>query len=377
MARGQSSYEGGLVTTGRFGRFGGRYSPESQIGFLQELTVSFQKSLSDVNFWKEYWSFFPSRPSPLQRAPMLTRWAGGRDIWLKREDLNGYASPNRHHIVGQILLARRMNKTEIITACGSTSHGIECATLCATLGMGCSIYIGARDVLGQPGNIQRIIRIGSTVIRVDNGSMSLRDATGEALRASTNRFKTAFYLSISATGPDPYPLIVRTFQSVIGSQAMRQLSESCGKLPSVVAAPVSSNGTAIGFFYPFVEFQSVRLLGVEAFGSAALCRGSQGVYGGAFTYVLQDDDGQILPTESLSPDMNFPAVGPELAHWAQNGRLECVSATNEEAAEGLRILKNTEGILSGLDSAHAIQKVINAAQGLDHHEVILLLIYGP
>lgn len=308
---------------------------------------------------------------------MLTRWAGGRDIWLKREDLNGYASPNRHHIVGQILLARRMNKTEIITACGSTSHGIECATLCATLGMGCSIYIGARDALGQPGNIQRIIRIGSTVIRVDNGSMSLRDATGEALRASTNRFKTAFYLSSSATGPDPYPLIVRTFQSVIGSQAMRQLSESCGKLPSVVAAPVSSNGTAVGFFYPFVEFQSVRLLGVEAFGSAALCRGSPGVYGGAFTYVVQDDDGQILPTESLSPDMNFPAVGPELAHWAQNGRLECVSATNEEAAEGLRILKNTEGILSGLDSAHAIQKVINAAQGLDHHEVILLLIYGP
>ncbi|KAJ5475334.1 hypothetical protein N7539_008400 [Penicillium diatomitis] len=308
---------------------------------------------------------------------MLTRWAGGRDIWLKREDLNGCASSNRHHIVGLILLARRMNKSEIITACGSTNHGIECATLCATLGMACSIYVGARDALNQVENIQKIMTMGSTVIRVNNGGMSLREATGEALRASTDRFRTSFYRSISATRPDPYPSIVRTFQSIIGRQAMRQLNETCGRLPSLVTAPISDNGTAAGFFYPFLECQSVRLLGVEAFGSAALCRGSQGVYGGAFTYVMQDDDGQILPTESLSADMNLPAVGPELAYWAQIGRLECVSASNEEATEGLRIMQDTEAIVSSLESAYAIQKVLSAAQRLDRCEVILLLISGP
>lgn len=377
MAHSQSLYEDGFVTARRFGIFGGRYSPESQIEFLKELTALFHRTLTDADFWKEYWSFFPNKPSPLQKAPMLTRWAGGGDIWLKREDLNGYASSNRHHIVGQILLARRMNKTEIITACGSTNHGIECATLCATLGMACSIYVGARDALSQEGNIQRIMMMGSTVIRVNNGGMSLREATGEALRASVDRFRTAFYLSISATGPDPYPSIVRTFQSIVGKQAMRQLNGTCGRLPSLVAAPISDNGTAAGFFYPFLACQSVRLLGVEAFGSAALCRGSQGVYSGAFTYVMQDDDGQILPTESLSADMNLPAAGPELAYWAQIGRLECVSASNEEAAEGLRIMQDTEAIVSSLESAYAIQKVISAAQKLYHCEVILLLISGP
>ncbi|KAI2742746.1 hypothetical protein DTO013F2_8422 [Penicillium roqueforti] len=377
MEHWHTPYENALITTGRFGSFGGRYAPESQIEFLQELTTLFHESLNDVGFWKEYWTFLPNQPSPLQQAHMLTELAGSGKIWLKREDLNGYISPSRYNIVGQILLARRMNKTEIITACASISHGIECATLCAKLGMACRIYMGANDTLNQPAEIKRITMIGATVETVRRGSMSLREATGDSMQASTTRFKVAFYISISETGPHPYPLIVRTFQSIIGSQAMRQLNEACGRLPTWVAASIASNGTAVGFFYPFLRYDSVRLLGVEAFGSAALCFGSRGVYSGAFTNILQDDDGQILPTESLSPDMNFPAVGPELVHWEQDGRLECTFATNEEAVEGQRIFNNTEGIPMGLDTAHAIQKVISTAKNLDRGEVILLLVAGP
>ncbi|KAJ5155698.1 hypothetical protein N7492_008501 [Penicillium capsulatum] len=360
------------IITGRFGGFGGRYAPESQIEFLQGLTALFHETLCDSGFWKEYWTLFPHEPSPLNRAPRLTRLADGGQIWLKREDLSGHASNSRYHIVGQILLARRMNKTEIIMACGSTKHGVECASLCASLGMACSIFVGMKDAVEQPTNIQKIINMGSSVIEVDHGGMSLREAMGEAQRAATSRFRTAFYVSISAVGPHPYPLIVRTFQSITGSKAIHQMTENCGKLPDVVVAPVGSNGTTEGFFYPFLGFPSVRLLAVEAFGSAALCHGSQGVYSGTLTNIMQNDDGQILHAHSLSPDMNLPAVGPELAHWAQSDRIECSSATTEEAVDGLKILKDTEGFDTGLDTAHAIQKVVDIARELDNDQVVLL-----
>ncbi|KAJ6050144.1 uncharacterized protein N7446_005613 [Penicillium canescens] len=373
----QSSYEDKIIISGRFGGFGGRYAPESQIEFLQNLTTLFQNSLDEVEFWNEYWTFLPNEPSPLHRAPALTQLAGGGDVWLKREDLNGYTSPSRYNIVGQILLARRMNKTEIITACTSMYHGIECATLCATLGMACSIYMGAKDALSGHAEIQEMKRMGATVIIVNKGNMSLREARGEALQSSTVRFKIAFYVSISDIGPHPYPWIVRTFQSIIGSQAMSQLGESCGKFPTWVAAPITGNGTAVGFFYPFSRYSSVKLLAVEAFGAAALCFGSHGVYSGAFTNVIQNDDGQILQIDTLSPEMNSPASGPELSRWKQDGQLKCAFATREEALEGQRILEDTEGIPAGLDTAHAIQNVINTAQKLDNDEFILVLVSGP
>lgn len=370
-------YEVEPIITGRFGCFGGRYAPESQIEFLRELTARFQEALSDIGFWKEYWTFFPHGPSPLQKAPSLTRLAGGGQIWFKREDLGGYASHSRHHIVGQILLARRMRRTEIIMACGSTKHGVECASLCASLRITCTIFVGVKDATEQRGNIRKIIKMGSSVIEVDHGGMSLREAMGEAQRAATSRFRTAFYVSSSAVGPHPYPLIVRTFQSFTGSEAMHQMMEICGKPPDVVVAPVGNNGMTEGLFYPFLAHSSIKLLAVESFGSAALCRGSQGVYAGTFTNIIQNGDGQILQAHSLSPDMRLPAVGPELAHWAHSDRLECSSATTEEAVDGLKILKNAEGFDTGLDTAHAIQKVVDIARELDSNQVVLLLVSGP
>ncbi|CAG8917919.1 unnamed protein product [Penicillium salamii] len=361
---------------GRFGEFGGRYAPESQFGFLLELSTVFDEAMVDLQFWDEYWRLLPQPPSPLHQARAMTKLAGGAKVWLKREDLNGYASHSRYHITGQILLARRMRKSEIITDCGSARHGIECAIVCSQLGMKCTVFMGARDALSQQENVNRITRLGAIFISVNIGSKKLRAAAAEAMRASTNRFQTAYYLPSCPVGPHPYPLIARTFQSIVGTQTVSQILKACGKFPKVVIAPMSGIGAGLGLFYPFLAFPSIRIVGVESVGSAALRHGSKGVLLGAFTKVLQDNDGQILESVSLCPSMDFPASEPEAAHWYEHGRLECTLASDGDVSNGLRMMKEIEGIECGLDTAHAVKSTIKMAEGLDCDDLVILLVTG-
>ncbi|CAI7639111.1 unnamed protein product [Penicillium manginii] len=341
-----------------------------------ELSAVFDEAMADLRFWDEYWRLVPERTSPLYQAPALTKLAGGAKIWLKREGLNGYASHSRYHIAGQILLARRMRRSEIITDCGSARHGIECAMVCSQLGMKCTVFMGAKDALRQQENVKSITRLGAIFISVNIGSKKLRAAAAEAMRASTNRFQTAYYLPSCPVGPHPYPLIARTFQSIVGTQTISQILNACGKFPNVVIAPMSGIGTGIGLLYPFLAFPSIRIVGVESIGSAALCHGSNGIFFGAYTKVLQDNNGQILESASLCPSMDFPASEPEAAHWYECGRLECTLASDEDVLNGLKMMKEAEGIECGLDTAHAVKSTIKIAEGLTCDDVVILLVTG-
>lgn len=370
----------------RFGEFGGQYVPESLMDCLGELERGFSEATNDPKFWEEYRSYYEymGRPGHLHLAERLTEHAGGANLWLKREDLNHTGSHKINNALGQILIARKLGKTEIIAETGAGQHGVATATVCAKFGMKCTIYMGAEDVRRQALNVFRIKLLGASVVAVEAGSQTLRDAVNEALRAWVVNLSTTHYIIGSAIGPHPFPTIVRTFQSIIGNETKEQMQKLRGKLPDAVVACVGGGSNAVGMFYPFSKDPSVKLLGVEAGGdgvdtarhSATLTGGSKGVLHGVRTYILQDKHGQITDTHSVSAGLDYPGVGPELSSWKDSDRAKFVAATDAEAFIGFRLLSQLEGIIPALETAHAIYGAIELAKTMEKGQDIVICVSG-
>lgn len=370
----------------RFGEFGGQYVPESLMDCLSELEEGFNKIREDPSFWEEYRSYYDymGRPGHLHLADRLTAHAGGANIWLKREDLNHTGSHKINNALGQILVARRLGKKRIIAETGAGQHGVATATVCAKFGMPCTVFMGAEDVRRQALNVFRMRLLGATVVPVEAGSRTLRDAVNEAFRFWVVHLETSHYIIGSAIGPHPFPTIVRTFQSVIGNETKEQMQEQRGKLPDAVVACVGGGSNAVGMFYPFADDPSVKLLGVEAGGdgietprhSATLTAGSRGVLHGVRTYVLQDTHGQIEPTHSVSAGLDYPGVGPELSSWKDSGRATFIAATDAQAFEGFRLISTLEGIIPALESAHGIYGAIELAKGMEKGKDVVICLSG-
>lgn len=377
---------GDTAVPSRFGEFGGQYVPESLMDCLAQLEEGFNKARDDPKFWEEYRTYYSymGRPGQLHLAERLTENAGGANIWLKREDLNHTGSHKINNALGQILLARRLGKTEIIAETGAGQHGVATATVCAKFGMKCTIYMGSEDVRRQALNVFRIKLLGAKVIAVEAGARTLRDAVNEALRAWVVDLSTTHYIIGSAIGPHPFPTIVRTFQSVIGNETKEQLQKLKGKLPDAVVACVGGGSNAVGMFYPFVNDPSVRFLGVEAGGdgldtnrhSATLTGGTKGVLHGVRTYVLQNEHGQIAETHSVSAGLDYPGVGPELSSWRDNERAKFIAATDAQAFQGFRLLSELEGIIPALETAHAIWGALELAKQMNKDEDIVICLSG-
>ncbi|KAI1496525.1 tryptophan synthetase [Biscogniauxia marginata] len=370
----------------RFGEFGGQYVPESLMDCLSELEEGFNAIKDDPKFWEEYRSYYPwmGRPGQLHLAERLTEYAGGANIWLKREDLNHTGSHKINNAVGQILLAKRLGKTKIIAETGAGQHGVATATVCAKFGMGCTVFMGAEDVRRQALNVFRMRLLGAKVIAVEAGSRTLRDAVNEALRYWVVHLEDTHYILGSAIGPHPFPTIVRTFQSVIGNETKAQLQEKRGKLPDAVVACVGGGSNAVGMFYPFSKDPSVKLLGVEAGGdgidtprhSATLAAGTKGVLHGVRTYILQNEHGQISDTHSVSAGLDYPGVGPELSSWKDSQRAKFIAATDAEAFLGFKLMSQLEGIIPALESAHGIYGAIELAKTMKDDEDVVICLSG-
>ncbi|RPB00990.1 tryptophan synthase [Choiromyces venosus 120613-1] len=370
----------------RFGEFGGQYVPESLMDCLAELERGFVEANNDPKFWEEFRSYYPymGRPGQLHLAERLTEKCGGANIWLKREDLNHTGSHKINNAIGQALIAKRLGKTEIIAETGAGQHGVATATVCAKFGLKCTVYMGAEDVRRQALNVFRMKLLGAQVISVEAGSRTLRDAVNEALRSWVTNLSTTHYIIGSAIGPHPFPTIVRTFQSVIGNETKQQLMEKRGKLPDAVVACVGGGSNCAGMFYPFAKDLSVKMLGVEAGGdgietsrhSATLAGGSKGVLHGVRTYILQDAEGQISDTHSVSAGLDYPGVGPELASWKDTNRAKFIVASDAEAFEGFRSLSELEGIIPALESAHAIFGGMELAKTMKPGEDIVICLSG-
>ncbi|KAL9093437.1 MAG: hypothetical protein Q9159_000291 [Coniocarpon cinnabarinum] len=373
----------------RFGEFGGQYIPESLMTAIVELEAGFQKALRDPSFWEEYRSYYPymGRPGHLHLADRLTAEAGGANIWLKREDLNHTGSHKINNAIGQALIARRLGKTEIIAETGAGQHGVATATVCAKFGMKCTIYMGAEDVRRQALNVFRMKILGASVVAVEAGSRTLRDAVNECMRAWVVNLDTTHYIIGSALGPHPFPTMVRTFQSIIGEETKAQMREKRGKLPDAVVACVGGGSNASGMFAPFEHDTSVKLLGVEPGGDgldskrhgAALSSGwggQKGVLHGMRTYILQDSHGQISETHSISAGLDYPGVGPELSSWKDTERAKFIAATDAEAMEGFRLLSQYEGIIPALETAHAVFAAVELAKTMKKDEDIVICLSG-
>lgn len=377
---------GETAVPSRFGEFGGQYVPESLMDCLAELERGFNSAKEDPKFWEEYRSHYPymGRPGQLHQAERLTAHAGGARIWLKREDLNHTGSHKINNALGQILLARRLGKTQIIAETGAGQHGVATATVCAKFGMKCTIYMGGEDVRRQALNVFRIKLLGARVVAVEAGARTLRDAVNEAMRAWVVDLSSTHYIIGSAIGPHPFPTIVRTFQSVIGNETKEQMHKLRGKLPDAVVACVGGGSNAVGMFYPFAQDKSVRLLGVEAGGdgidtnrhSATLTGGTKGVLHGVRTYVLQNEHGQISETHSVSAGLDYPGVGPELSSWKDNERAKFIAATDANAFEGFKLISELEGIIPALETAHAIWGAMQLAKEMDKEEDVVICLSG-
>ncbi|KAG7093084.1 bifunctional tryptophan synthase trp1 [Marasmius oreades] len=387
-----------------FGEFGGQYVPEALVECLAELEEAHKSAIADPEFWKEFQSHFSymNRPSELYLAEKLTAEAGGAHIWLKREDLNHTGSHNINNAIGQILLARRIGKTRIVAETGAGQHGLATAAVCAKFGMECIVYMGAEDIRRQAFNVIRIEMLGGKVCRsikefrhggdglcfkvipVHSGSCTLKDAVNEAMRDWVANLSTTHFLVGSASGPHPFPTIVRDFQKVIGEEIKTQLKEKRGKLPDVVVACVGGGSNAIGTFYDFIPDRSVRLVGVEAGGegtdsdrhSASLSKGAPGVLHGVRTYILQSSAGQISRSHSISAGLDYPGVGPEHAWLKDSRRAEYVAATDEEAFRGFWELTQKEGIIPALESSHAIWEAVRIAKTLPKDADLVVCLSG-
>ena len=370
----------------RFGAFGGQYIPEALFQCHLELERAYDQARNDPKFWEEFRSYYNyiGRPSELYYAERLTEMAGGAKIWLKREDLNHTGSHKINNAIGQALLAKRLGKTRIIAETGAGQHGVATATACAKLGLECVVYMGAEDVRRQSLNAFRMKMLGAKVVPVESGSKTLKDAINEANRDWVTNITNTHYLVGSAIGPHPFPSLVRDLQSVIGREAKEQLRAETGRLPDAVVACVGGGSNAIGLFHPFLEDASVRLIGVEAGGhgvdtehhSATLARGRPGVLHGVRTYLLQDADGQVTETHSISAGLDYPGVGPEHAYLKDSGRAEYVVATDDQALQGFRWLTEREGIIPALESSHAIYQAVQLAKTLPSDAQIIVSLSG-
>ncbi len=370
---------------GRYGRFGGQYIPETLMPAVAELERAFDEAKRDESFQQELDRLlreWVGRPTPLTDASRLAKAVGLRRVLLKREDLAHTGAHKINNAVGQALLAKRMGKTRIVAETGAGQHGVASAAACALLGLECVVYMGTEDIRRQRPNVFRMKLLGAEVREVDAGSRTLKDAVNEAIRDWVTNVRDTYYLLGSAIGPHPYPAMVRELQSVIGREARAQYQERTGHLPDVVVACVGGGSNAIGMFAAFLSDESVRLRGVEAGGlgiatgkhAASITGGREGVLHGTRTFVLQDDDGQITETHSVSAGLDYPGVGPEHASLHDSGRVEYVSITDDDALKGFRLLSRTEGIIPALEPAHAIADLANigAAYGADIEVLVCL-----
>ena len=381
-----SSYEPN--EQGYWGEYGGRYVPETLVAPLDELTEAYLRYRDDAGFRGELDGLlkdFVGRPSPLYLAERLTETLGGARIYLKREDLNHTGAHKINNCVGQILLARRMGKQRIIAETGAGQHGVATATVCAHFGLECVVYMGTEDMRRQELNVFRMRLLGAKVRGVSSGSKTLKDAINEALRDWVTNVETTYYLLGSALGPHPYPLMVREFQSVIGREARQQILDAEGRLPNLLVACVGGGSNSIGLFHDFLNDTDVRMIGVEAGGTgpvlgehaARLMPGAAaGVLQGTKSYLLQDEQGQIAPTHSISAGLDYASIGPEHAFLHDQHRVEYTSVSDDEALEAFQLLSETEGIIPALESAHAVAHVVKIAANMPRDSVIVVNLSG-
>jgi len=372
---------------GYFGKFGGRFIPEVLMENVDELEKAYLAFKKDKNFKKELDSMlknYAGRPSPLYFAERLTEEVGGAKIYLKREDMMHTGAHKINNTLGQVLLAKKMGKERIIAETGAGQHGVATATACALLNLECHVYMGTTDIKRQKMNVFRMELLGTEVIPVDSGSKTLKDAINAAIRDWVTNVETTYYCIGSVVGPHPYPMMVRDFQSIIGEESKRQILEKENKLPDIITACVGGGSNAIGIFYPFMEENNVKMIGVEAGGlgldtkkhAASLCKGGIGTLHGAMSYLLQDKDGQITETHSVAPGLDYPGVGPEHSYFKDKGVIEFTAITDEEALDAFNTLSQIEGIIPALESSHALAHAIKIAPDMPRESIILVNLSG-
>jgi tryptophan synthase beta chain len=372
---------------GHFGRYGGSFVAETLVHALDELKACYEEARRDPSFDAEFHSelaHYVGRPSPIYHAARLSRELGGAQIHLKREDLNHTGAHKINNTIGQAMLARRMGKPRVIAETGAGQHGVATATICARYGLECVVYMGSEDVRRQAQNVYRMNLLGASVVPVESGSRTLKDALNEALRDWVTNVENTFYIIGTVAGPHPYPTLVRDFQSVIGAECLVQMPEMIGRQPDAVIACVGGGSNAMGIFYPYIDHAATRLIGVEAAGlglatgrhAASISAGSPGVLHGNRTYLLQDADGQIIETHSISAGLDYPGVGPEHAYLHDSGRAEYVSVTDDEALAAFHRLCRSEGIIPALESSHAVAYAMKLAPTLSSDKHLLVNLSG-
>ncbi|OMB93690.1 tryptophan synthase subunit beta [Mycobacterium colombiense] len=371
---------------GHFGVYGGRYVAEALMAVIEEVTAAYEKERVNQDFLDtlDYLQAnYAGRPSPLYEAPRLSEQAGAR-IFLKREDLNHTGSHKINNVLGQALLAQRMGKKRVIAETGAGQHGVATATACALLGLECVIYMGAVDTERQALNVARMRLLGATVVSVESGSRTLKDAINEAFRDWVTNADNTFYCFGTAAGPHPFPAMVRDFQRIIGLEARAQIQAQAGRLPDAVVACIGGGSNAIGIFHPFIDDPNVRLVGFEAAGdgvetgrhAATFSGGSPGAFQGSFSYLLQDEDGQTIESHSISAGLDYPGVGPEHAYLRETGRADYRPITDAEAMDAFRILCRTEGIIPAIESAHAVAGALKLGPELGRGAIIVVNLSG-
>ena len=373
--------------SGHYGIFGGRYVPETLMGALDELLAEYERAMQDEGFHKELNYFlkdYVGRPTPLYYAERLTESLGGAKIYLKREDLNHTGAHKINNTIGQVLLTKRMSKPRVIAETGAGQHGVATATVAARFGLECDVYMGTEDMARQELNVFRMELMGARVIGVDAGSCTLKDALNEAMRDWATNVGHTHYIIGSVAGPHPFPMMVRDFQSIIGTETREQILEQEGRLPDVIVACVGGGSNAMGMFHPFVDDETVGLIGVEGGGfgvdtahhAATLGKGSPGVLHGSMSYVGQDSDGQIKVAHSISAGLDYPGVGPEHSFLKDSGRVSYTSIVDDEALDALQVLSRTEGIIPALESSHAVAHTMKMAPTMNKDEVIVICLSG-
>jgi tryptophan synthase beta chain len=388
MIEGQAlKIETGPDAAGRFGLFGGRFVPETLMHPLEELEKAYNEALQDPDFEGEFRRLlkdFAGRPTPLFKAQRLAGHLGGAQIFLKREDLLHTGAHKINNCIGQGLLAARMGKTRLIAETGAGQHGVATATIAALLGMECVVYMGEEDMARQSSNVFRMRLLGAKVETVTGGSRTLKDAINEAMRDWVASVHNTHYLLGSVLGPHPYPLMVRNFHRVIGQEARRQILKACGRLPDCLFACVGGGSNAIGLFYEFIPDAAVKMVGVEAGGkgmglgehAARFSGGRPGVLQGTYTYVLQNEDGMVSTTHSVSAGLDYPAVGPEHALLHSQARVEYTRVSDQEALEAASLLARLEGIIPALESAHAVAEVVKRVPQMDRESIVIINLSG-
>jgi len=383
-----NSFMTGPDENGRFGRFGGRFVSETLMPLILDLEAEYTRAKTDRTFWDEMehlWTHYVGRPSPLYFAERLTGHLGGAKIYMKRDELNHTGAHKINNVLGQIILARRMGKTRIIAETGAGQHGVAAATVCAKFGLKCVVYMGTHDVERQAPNVFRMKLLGAEVVPVTSGRGTLKDAMNDALRDWVTNVRDTFYCIGTVAGPHPYPAMVRDFQSIIGKEVRTQMEEAEGCLPDTVIAAIGGGSNAMGLFFPFLDDPSVRIIGVEAGGEgvnermrhcASLTGGRPGVLHGNRTYLLQDEDGQILEGFSISAGLDYPGVGPEHSWLHETGRAEYVAITDTEALEAFSLCCEQEGIIPALEPAHALAHVMKIAPKLPKDHIVCMNMCG-